>query len=156
MKKSMYCMVLSGALCAGAYSYGDTISVHNTTQETLYVAPYYLRNEAERLQGPLEIKAGQTVQIERPARKYWYDRELAYTPDPETLKAKFDKITFDTLSHVNIGLTQGSHFYLAAKDGRLKSYTALQWHITHPLSKAVGSVTSLMTEPIRNYIKDRA
>ncbi|HXW85767.1 MAG TPA: hypothetical protein VEK38_00340, partial [Candidatus Bathyarchaeia archaeon] len=47
-------------------------------------------------------------------------------------------------------------FYLAAKDGRLKSYTALQWHITHPLSKAVGSVTSLMTEPIRNYIKDRA
>jgi phospholipase A2 len=157
MKSNLY--FIGFVVIAGytAHSYADMVSVHNTTDETLYAAVYYVRNDAERVTKEIvAIEPGKTAEVERPARKYWYDRELAYTADPETLKEKFSKITFDTVAHVNIGLVQGSHFYITSKNGRLKSFTALQWHITHPITKVAGALTGKMTEPVREYIKNNS
>ncbi|TET06070.1 hypothetical protein E3J79_03365 [Candidatus Dependentiae bacterium] len=133
----------------------DMITIHNKSPKTIYVAPYYEKNKtaADRCGDIYTIAAGVSVSFERPARKFWYDRELFFSFSQKDLKEKLSYDAIERMQSQNVGLLKGKNFYIAEIDFELKGFDAAEWHVVRPLFLAGKRLTKELLFPIQEIIK---
>lgn len=114
---------------------GDTIIVHNKTQDVIYARVYCVpaitRNHAEG--GTLyQIPAYGSVDVTRPEKKPDCTRNLAFSCLASDLPAKMPKKAFEKLPSIGIGITSDkkvmyNFFVIKNSFGVLKGYNPLTW-----------------------------
>ena len=114
------------------------VEIVNETGGDLSVRAYYCRESGGKMTGTaaakrVALKAGASVVIERPDRKWQYDRELYFSPTAAELTDTLDDKACRRIAHCNIGTTQGNSFYLASDKGVLKGYNTAEWKVAKPL-----------------------
>lgn len=127
-KLATFIYILSFSVCSL-----HAITIYNKTDAPLFVAPYYVNDEASRVGAIVALEPGQSIEIERPARKLLYDRELAFTQHEDGLPDIFTTTDFKQLPSKNIGDIQGSTFYIAQDGAVLKGYNSAEWNIIYPI-----------------------
>lgn len=148
MKISFYqlLLVFTGALlCVFGLS---AITVYNKTEVQLFVAPYYVNNEATRAGDVMVIEPQKVISIERPKRKLFYNRELIFVDEQDILKDSLSLSLFKKMPSKNIGSTQGNSFYIVQEDEELIGYNLAEWKVVRPtveiLSRQIEQGKSLV------------
>lgn len=132
-----------GLLSAGIGSllHADVVTVFNTTPFDVHAAIYYQNGPAERITEPMLIRAGQRVGLERPARRFWYDRQIYMSVNDDQLKKNLTKGETDTLSSFNIGSLKGSSFSI------VYDYNTGKFIGYNPLEKRAEEVAAVLKTP---------
>jgi len=147
---------------------GDTITIHNKTNAPVYAAPYYKRGASTTRCGDIHrVEPGLSVHCERPSyktgeyedvsqlddSKFWHDRKLYIARRSLKLKDILTPTDRKRVTSQSIGLTSGSHFYIAEVNGRLKGFNAFEWTIVQPIAQAAGQLVDETIQAIQNSLK---
>ncbi len=131
--------------------FADTITVYNESSDLLSVAIYYERgNNAERVSSVQKVNPSASIQIERPSYRLTYERLLIASYDESMLKDKLDKYEFAALASVDVGVTQGTVFYVAPDRGKLKGYNYAKWKVYRPIKESVVSTVADLTQQLKD------
>lgn len=145
-----------------AYS-ADMITIYNKTLRDVYVAmyyqevPYYIGTpaNAQRIGSIVCLDAHASITLERPERKWGYDRELVFSEYDTSLAEQLTGSELQQLHSKNIGSMQGATFYIGDDDGDLYAYTAVEWKLIQvPLEYAhnqlINMVPAIKNNPYKN------
>lgn len=145
-----------------AYS-ADMITIYNKTLRDVYVAiyyqevPYYIGTpaHARRIGSVVCLDAHASITLERPERKWGYDRELAFSEYDTCLAEQLTGAELQQLHSKNIGSMQGASFYIGDDDSELYAYTAVEWKLIQaPLEYAhnqlINMVPAIKNNPYKN------
>lgn len=127
----------------------DQIQLENTTDNDMYGAIYYYKNDAVLATGPTKIPAHAQVRIERPERKSYstfpplfFDRELLVAAQPNVFKKNLRVDEFKQFASTNVGdkwSVLGS-FYIGMSQGTIKVFNSAEWKALEPLKKVAQEV----------------
>lgn len=134
--------LLLGSLC-GILSfsiYADRVTVHNRTPRDLYIGIYYIGTKLPFMDQPKAslatpiqfLETDSSGNIERPARKVTYDRELVFVEDKDLLTPELTKEQLEKYHSKNVGNLQGDVFYIGDKEAEFYGYTTVEWNIVEP------------------------
>lgn len=127
-----------------AVVFADRITVHNKTPYDVYLGMYYLKdNQAQRVGEIKVLENDSSLSIERPERKFLYDRELVFHPDAQRLAGTLTGDDLERLRAKNIGSLKGDVFYISQYEGRFSAHTSLEWNI---VQKAYGKTRKEILE----------
>lgn len=119
----------------------DQITVVNATPFDLHGAVYYQNGPADRVGNPFLIRAGASAYVERPARKFWTDRQVYLSINDDRLKARLTPRETEILAGFNIGSIKGSSFTI------MYDYTTGTFSGYSPLEKTARDVLSVLKKP---------
>ena len=132
----------------------QAITIHNKTNRTIFVAPYYLKyNKATRDQDPISMNPKSSESLDRPGRKWRTDREIFFSLKKDELQKTLSGDDINLISHQNIGTLKGADFYIAMIDFKLRGFSFVDWHIIEPLSKTGAKLAKGALSPLRSLIK---
>ena len=151
-------------LCAISSITADPITLTNATFRDLYAAMYY-QSVAIPLVSQASIQIATDVSyiaaktsaaIDCPAWKASANRQLIFVEDPIALSATLTQAQFNTYNSKNIGVLQGSSFYIGDNNGDLSCYNSFEWNaIEIPLAYAeqeILNLVPLIDNPYQNTI----
>jgi cytosolic phospholipase A2 len=158
-------MISKGALLIvllslGCSVYADTLEVVNTTDLEIGVAPYYVKGfpfkkDALRV-GKVElIPAGVSRRLERPARKFGFDRQLVFSFNPGDLLPYLTEDQLHIRGNTNIGMLQGSTVYIALTRGHLTGYNYAEWTLMRPLIQQIQKGIAALDEATLGALRRR-
>lgn len=143
--------------------WADAITVYNKSLRDIYVAIYYqevpyyigMPANAKRVTSITCLESNTSINLERPERKWGYDRELVFSEYPEVLADNLSAGDLEKYHSKNIGTLQGSTFYIGDDEGDLYAYTSVEWHaIQVPLEYAhnqlLDMVPAIKNNPYKN------
>lgn len=141
-KYIFFCMVLVsnvGQLLA-------TVTVYNTTDDWVFAGVYYYedRKSAELQSDMITIAPRGTGQLQEPTIVWAKDRYLIF--DTRILKSIIPYAEFAAIGSKRLRFA--GEYYVVEKDGRLKSYSWLEYVITRPVKSTVRSTVSFIIDPI--------
>lgn len=143
----------------------DTITIYNKTLRDMYVTiyyqevPYYIGTpaNAQRASSIVCLDSNASITLERPERKWGYDRELVFSEYDTTLTEQLTALQLQQLHSKNIGAMQGSSFYIGDYEGDLYAYTALEWKVIQaPLEYAHNHMLNMIPAIKNNPYKNTA
>lgn len=137
VKRKLYfilSLIYFSQLCA------DQIVVNNLTDQNLYVAIYYSKDQNVDRSGDIyQIPSGTAKEIERPERKFLYDRNLAAATKENELSPHLSFQEFQNKFHLSVGTLKGDSFYIIKNDkGELEGFNSLEWKI-RPIKAAFNT-----------------
>lgn len=149
-RAALFVSTILGSWCVHA----DPITINNMTNEDLWVATYYdTGSEVDRVGQIYSVIKQSSCSIERPVRRLWVDRMLAYSYHQKSLQSSFDIRSWRKIDRKNIGYTNGSTYYLVKKNGVINAYNSIEWMITNPLYQLFSEASSIIMNPLQNYLK---
>lgn len=156
------------AILNHAITYTDTITVHNRTNEPIFVRIYYQKNDqknAESSEPITQIAPKDSAFINRPPRKKYqtnpprnYDRNLVAAHADAALMPTLTPYELRAFAKVNVGTMQGDTFYFGTDTTRtLKGYTSAEWKIVKPsltVARAtIGSLEHYTIDQLKEYVR---
>lgn len=148
-----------------SYLHADTITLYNKTMRDVYAAiyyqdvPYYVGTptNGQRATPIICIEAQTSVSLDRPERKWGYDRQLVFSEYDANLADQLTAAQFNNLHAKNIGNIKGDTFYIGDDDGELYAYTVLEWKVIEaPLAYAqttlLNMIPAIMDNPYKNTV----
>lgn len=149
-------------IICSAYT-ADMITIYNKALRDVYVAiyyqevPYYIGTpaNAQRVSSIVCLDSNASITIERPERKWGYDRELVFSEYDTPLTPHLTALEMQQLHSKNIGNMQGSTFYIGDDEGDLYAYTAVEWNVIQtPLEYAhnqmINMIPAIKNNPYKN------
>ncbi len=145
-------------ILAMAYSlHADTITVHNETDQKVYLAIYIVPDgTGKRFGYAYNVPPHDTVKVIRPDREckrkvvgkcvQYADRNLYLSFKSDDLK---EQIGSSALPFVNVGNTRGDEFYIGQEGNSLVGYNAASWagkRATRKVSETAETVAKKATE----------
>lgn len=125
-------------LCCLATMHADTITVHNTTKEDVYVAIYRIDGQIKsRLSKPIVVAASSSANLERPSYRLFTDRALLASTYQEQLLPMLSNEQYQILASTNIGYKYGGTFYITQDAGKIVLRSTVGKFIA-PAKKAVS------------------
>ena len=147
-----YIIALGVSLLINGWSYADNITVHNRAKQDIYVAIYYVKNDATRETDIIPIDVDTLAILQRPIRKLLYDRQLAFSYDKNDLPVHM--LSSDDfrkkVSSVNIGDLQGDVFYIANQDAELAGFNTVEWNAIRPVLESFERSLKNQMPAVRN------
>ena len=146
----------------------DLITLHNETDQDFFVAVYYLQGtsddqkggDAFRFNEPVKIPKKSLIQILRPPQvcKHYLagvcsnfeDRDLYVSLKQEDLKPVVPK---GSVSFINIGLTQGSEFYITQDGEKFTGYNNASW-LARPVTQLAGDIKNSILTTLRKTFEE--
>ena len=128
--------------------YADEITIHNKTKQDMYGAAYYTDGDAKRSGNIYFIKAESSLKLERPGWEFGKYREFVFDYFPQDLSNQISANLFNTMLSMDIGWTEGTEFWIAKKDGVLKTFTLVEWKVFKPIYTAFKVTGKKLLEPL--------
>lgn len=119
----------------------DQVTIINATPFDLHGALYYQNGPAERVGNTFLIRAGGNVYVDRPARKFWTDRQIYLSVNDDQLKPRLSPREAEILNGFNIGSIKGSSFTIDY------DYTTGTFAGYSPFEKTAREVLSVLKKP---------
>lgn len=145
--------------------YADRITIHNKTGDDIYIAQYYLfGNTATRGTLPKKMEQESSTIMELLPFKPFQYRELAFSLNESDLKPTFTAADFKALRPKNVGIGEGTNFYIAKSNKGLTGYNTTQWNAVKPVVESIEKqvedlrrtstelLTMIAQNPYRNTI----
>jgi len=134
------------------YIYCDTVTIINETPIDLFGAIYYTKDTYKRASQPFALPTGKNIQVERPERRLYYDRDVYFSPNIEALTPELSSGEAQFIPHFNIGALKGDTFYIIFYQGAFKGYSAFEKTINpvlQQLKKLPQNLSEAMFGPLR-------
>ncbi|MFZ5954774.1 MAG: hypothetical protein ACOYT8_06810 [Candidatus Dependentiae bacterium] len=145
--------------------FADRITIHNKTGDDIYIAQYYLfNNKATRATLPKKMEQESSTIMELLPFKPFHYRELAFAHKELDLKPSFSAAEFKALRSKNVGIGEGTSFYIAKSDNGLTGYNTTQWNAVKPVIESIEKqvedlrrtstelITMIAQNPYRNTV----
>ena len=127
----------------------DMITVRNESDERCYCAVYYVKGKAaERNSSVTPVAAGESVQMNRPPRKWWHDRELLCRSLVDDLPISTTADYLEKWDSQNIGLSRGSTFHMQLTGDIWRGFNDVHWKV----HKAVPDVVAQKVKEMRTVV----
>lgn len=118
--------------------FADRITIHNKTGDDIYIAQYYLfGNTATRATLPKKMEQESSTIMELLPFKPFQYRELAFAFNERALKPSFTADEFKQLRPKNVGIGEGTNFYIAKSNKGLTGYNTTQWNAVKPVVESI-------------------
>lgn len=150
--------------CISTLTCADPITIYNQTTRDLYVAlysspikiPFMPQQSASRISDPIAIRAKSSRIIERPSWQAARNQEMvfvdAYVSDQLQQALSLDQLL---MFHAkDVGMLQGSTFYIVDSEGDFYAYNTAQWYIAQGISESAQAALSLIPAIKNNFYKD--
>ncbi len=137
----------------------DIIKIENKTPVDLWCSVYYYaKSESTRATEPQMIGVGKTIEIERPARKVDFDRQVYFGIDLDMLREKLLPSEAKYLPNFNIGVFKigaliGNQYEIVFINGEFRGYNRFDKVIQPILDSIKGTFqkfTDAMYAPLQN------
>lgn len=137
--KARFCLLTVFILITVPIAHADQISIYNKSNVDVWAAIYYYEKDPlERVTQPFLVKSQSSIKVERPGYKFLVDRYLLVDTLAHRLQPKVTIGDMSNVLKIDIGITNGVHFYINAVDGRLKGFNQLDWTIAPGREKIEG------------------
>ena len=149
--KKWLVIVVASSLIQG-WLFADNITVHNRAKQDIYVAIYYVKDDAKRETDIIPIDVDTLAILQRPTRKLLYDRQLAFSYNKNDLPVHM--LSADDfkkkVASVNIGDLQGDVFYIANQDATLAGFNTIDWNAVKPVLESFEHALKNQMPAVRN------
>ncbi len=132
-------------------TFADPIKICNECREDLYVAAYYVGEQAHRVGSVQKVEKWKSISLERPERIWWCDREILFSTDTGALKEELTDKEKENIFYKNIGSVQGSTVYLANNGKDLAGFNYAEWSFVRPVIKTTSKWTAATTLAVSDY-----
>jgi phospholipase A2 len=148
-------LTLLVVLGSSSVVHADMLTVNNLTQNDIWIATYYHQESGiTRLGKPVLVQKQSSAVIERPKRKTWCDRELAFDLHKNVLAKTMTEARWRDIKSKSIGLLNGGTFFVAKKDGVLFPYTSIEWNYIQPVKQWLSESYGVIIEPLLEIVEE--
>ncbi len=134
--------------------FADSITVHNFTNDDLWIATYYSDGRTAQRSGDIaRLFAQNSIVITRPKWTLWKSRELVFAYQAGELKKVLDEYAWQNSMTQNIAGIHGSEFTILKEKGIFHVYNELQLALAKPFWECLNDLGCILSNPFYSLMQ---